>query len=199
VPRLHIMADTDHSKTAPDAPADATTPPGADDPAARIAALEADLARAQDEARQASDRWLRDRADLENVKKRLAREKQDAVRFGTEGLVRDLLGVVDNLERAVAHAAGGGNGAPLVEGVQLVLKGLQDVLGRHGVTRVAAAGAKFDPTQHEAVAHVPSAAHEAGAVVEEHQPGYRLHERLLRPALVSVSSGAPVAPKEGGD
>jgi len=173
-------------------------------PGDRIEELEAELATAREEARQANERLLRERADGENLKKRVARERGEAVRFGTESLVRDLLPVVDNLERAVQAAQGGGNGAPLVEGVNLVLKALLDVLARHGVTRVDARGARFDPTHHEAVAHVESAEHEPNAVIEEHQPGYRLHERLLRPALVTVSKGASgpppnLAKPRGGD
>src|SRR5262249_22191630 len=82
---------------------------------------------------------------------------------------------------------GGGNGKPLVEGVELVLKSLLDVLERHGVTRVAAKGSRFDPAHHEAMAHVETTEHEPNSVVQEHQPGYRLNERLLRPALVSVA------------
>ena len=148
----------------------------------------------------AKERWLRERADAENLKKRTARERADAVRFGTENLVRDLLPVVDNLERAVQAARGGGDGASLVEGVSLVLKALHDVLARHGVTRVEAEGTRFDPAHHEAVAHVESAEHEPNAVIQEHQPGYRLHDRLLRPAMVSVSKGpSNLANPEGGD
>jgi molecular chaperone GrpE len=181
--------DLDHRAVAPEAP----------EPD-RIAGLEAELAAAREEARQANDRWLRERADAENLKKRAAREQSDAVRYGIERLVRDLLPIVDNLERAIQAAEGGGNGKPLVEGVSLVLKGMLDVLSRHGVSRVEAEGTRFDPTHHEAVAHVESAAHEPNAVVEEHQPGYRLHDRLLRPALVTVAKGrSNLAKPEGGD
>jgi molecular chaperone GrpE len=193
------MADTDETRTTEgpkeSVPADEPRVDRADDPATRIAELEAALAAAREEARTSHDRWLRERADLENLKKRMAREKSEAVRFGIEALVKDLLPAVDNLERALSHAQSGGNGKPLRDGVELVLKSILDVLQRHGVTRVEARGERFDPAHHEAVAHVESAQHAAGQVVEEHQPGYRLHERLLRPALVTVSKGAPA----GGD
>jgi molecular chaperone GrpE len=186
-----------------DRPADthpADPDPAAGQPGDRVGTLEAELAAAREEVRQANERVLRERADAENVKKRAAREQSEAVRYGTERLVRDLLPIVDNLERAVQAAEGGGDGKPLVEGVSLVLKGLLDVLSRHGVTRVDAQGSRFDPAHHEAVAHVESPEHDANAVIEEHQPGYRLHDRLLRPALVTVSKGrSNLANPEGGD
>lgn len=183
---------------------DAGAAPQPSEPAARSAALEAELEAAREEARQANERWVRERADGENLKKRAARERVEEVRAATASLMRDLLPVVDNLERAVQAAQGGGNGQPLVEGVSLVLKNLTDVLARHGVTRVESTGARFDPSHHEAVAHVESAEHEPNAVIEEHQPGYRHHDRLLRPALVTVSkgpSGRPpnLAKPRGGD
>jgi molecular chaperone GrpE len=164
---------------------DETNP--APDLATRVAALESELATVRDEARQNHDRWVRERADLENVKRRAERERAETVRFGNERDLKDLLPVLDNLQRAVEHARGGGDGEPLLEGVALVLKALLDVLERHGVTRVGARGEVFDPAHHEAVAHVPTAEHEPNRVIEEHQAGYRLHDRLLRPALVSVA------------
>ncbi len=168
-------------------------PPAADPEALarRVAELEADLVAARDEARVAQDRWVRERADLENLKRRSAKERQDAVRYGNESLLRDLLPVVDNLERALGAAGGGGNGKSLVDGVELVLKAFMDTLQRNGVERVPAKGAPFDPAVHEAVAYVESPSHPAQQVIEEHQAGYRLNDRLLRPAMVTVSKGRP--------
>ena len=158
-----------------------------DDLRARITALEADLAAAREEARQNHDRWLRERADVENLKRRAAREREETVRYANASVLKDMLPIIDNLERAVEHARGGGNGRTLADGVALVLKSLLDVLERHGVTRIAAKGEPFDPAHHEAMAHVETAEHEPNRVIEEHQPGYRLNDRLLRPALVSVA------------
>ena len=181
---------------------DAPPPADPDALARRVAELEAGLAAARDDARSGQDRWMRERADLENFKKRSARERQDAVRFGNESLLRDLLPVVDNLERAVGAASGGGNGKSLAEGVELVLKAFMDALQRNGVERVPAKGAPFDPAVHEAVAYVESPSHPAQQVIEEHQAGYRLNDRLLRPAMVTVSKGRPgpknLANDEGG-
>ena len=157
------------------------------------------VAAAREEARQNHERWLRAAAELENFKKRVARERAEAVRFANEAFIRDLLPVVDNLERALEHARGGGNGKSIVEGVELVLKGLVDVLERHGVTKVEAAGAPFDPTHHEAVAHVETGELEPNRVLAQHQAGYLLNERLLRPALVSVSKAPPADGKLAKD
>ena len=180
---------------------DSTEPLGIQ-PGDRVAELEAELAARARRRKDAKERWLRERADVENLKKRTARERADAVRFGTENLVRDLLPVVDNLERAVQAAQGGGDGSSLVEGVSLVLKALHDVLGRHGVTRVEAEGTRFDPATHEAVAHVESAEHRAQRRHRGAPAGYRLHDRLLRPAMVTRvegASGSNLANAEGGD
>lgn len=150
------------------------------------------------EAKTNYDRFMRQAAELDNFKKRASREREDAVRFANESLIKDLLPVIDNLERAVAHASGGGNGNPIVEGVEMVLKGLLDALAKHGVTQISAVGQPFDPTMHEAMAQVESQTHQPNSVVDELHKGYTLRNRLLRPALVSVAK-APITQEKKND
>lgn len=152
---------------------------------AEIHRLRQQLEEKEQEARTNWDRLLRERAELENFKRRMQREKAEALRFATEPLVRELIPVIDNLERAVEH--GGGDGQSVIEGVRMVLKSLLDILERHGVKRIDAVGEQFDPARHEAMAQVHSPEHEPNQVVEQHHSGYMLHDRLLRPALVTVS------------
>jgi molecular chaperone GrpE len=150
------------------------------------------------EANEYHDRYLRQLAELENFKRRINREKDEAIRFANEALVKDLLPVVDNLERAVAHAKGGGNGRPLVEGVEMVLRGLFDMLAKHGVVQIVAIGQPFDPEKHEAMAQVESATNQPNTVVDEYHKGYLLRDRLLRPSLVSVAK-APESQEKKND
>jgi molecular chaperone GrpE len=150
------------------------------------------------EANQYHDLYLRQVAELENFKRRINREKDDAIRFANEALVKDLLPVMDNLERAIAHAKGGGNGRPLVEGVEMVLRGLFDTLAKHGVVQISAVGQPFDPGKHEAMAQVESATYQPNTVVEEYHKGYLLRDRLLRPSLVSVAK-APESQEKKND
>jgi molecular chaperone GrpE len=150
------------------------------------------------EAEHNYDRWLRQTAELDNFKKRTARERDEAIRLANEALIKDLLPVVDNLERAVAHASGGGKGKPLVEGVEMVLRQFLDVLTKHGAVQMLAVGQPFDPAKHEAMTQVESADHEPNSVVEEHQKGYLFRDRLLRPALVSVAKAPRTKEKKNG-
>lgn len=149
-----------------------------------------EVERLKAEVNELKDRLLRDRAELENFKRRQARDKTDALRFANEGLLRDLLPLIDNLYRAVEHARGSSETAAIADGVEMTLRGLTDALERHGVKIVEALGLPFDPTHHEAVAHVESE-HPPNTVVGEHQRGYLLHDRLLRPALVTVGKPRP--------
>ena len=146
----------------------------------------------------AKDQLLRERAELENFKRRMQREKSEALRYASEQLLRDILPVLDNLERAVGAASSSEASSTdaavqasrvesLVTGIKMVLHQFRETLGRFGVTRIESAGQNFDPSHHEAVAHVETDQHPTGAVVDEHASGYRLHERLLRPAQVTVA------------
>jgi len=164
-----------------------------------IADLRKELEAKELEAKNSYERYLRQAAELDNSKKRAARERDEAIRFANEALIKDLLPVVDNLERAVAHASGGGNGKPLVEGVEMVLKALLDVLMKHGAVQITALGQLFDPSKHEAMAQVESDTHEPNSVVDELHKGYMLRDRLLRPALVSVAKAIKSQGKKNDD
>ena len=149
--------------------------------------IEERLAEAEKTAAENHDQFLRARADLENAKRRFDRGLAERTRYGAEGIARDLLQTVDDLERAIEHAREAGEADSLIEGVELVLKGVMACLANHSVTQIEAAGRPFDPNHHEAIAHVESAEVEAGTVLDEHRSGFLLHDRLLRPAMVSVA------------
>ncbi len=158
----------------------------------------ASLAAERDEIK---DRMLRIAADFENWKKRARKEQTDAVAQAREALLRDMLEVVDNLERAAAQTAAGNgvvDGGAVLKGVNLVLRLFQQKLERYEVKPFEAAGQPFDPRVHEAISRVASADVPAGNVAAELQKGYKISERLLRPAMVSVSTGpAQSKPSEG--
>jgi molecular chaperone GrpE len=141
------------------------------------------------------DKFLRATAELENYRKRVAREKEELARFTSERVLSALLPVLDNLERAInaAHQHGAQN-SPLLEGITQVHNQFRRSLVDLGLREIAAnVGHAFDPNLHEAVGHVESAEHPEGHVVEQLQPGYKLADRLLRPARVVVSKGLPAA------
>lgn len=152
----------------------------------------------EEEAKNYYDRFLRQVAELDNFKKRTLREKEEAIRYANEHIIKDLLPLLDNLERAVTHAKGGGNGKPLAAGVEMILKEFFNVLGKHGVVQISAAGDLFDPGKHEAMAQIETDAHAPNTVVEEHHKGYLLHDRLLRPALVTVAKSPDTKEKKNG-
>jgi molecular chaperone GrpE len=163
------------------ATAEAPTPPLT--PEQRIAALEA-------ERNEAKDRMLRIAADFENFKKRARISQAEAETTARERVLRDVLDVADNLERATdAHGAGAADIESVLKGVTLVLRVIQQKLERHEVRPFESKGQVFDPRIHEAISRVESADVPAGAVAIELQKGYRIGDKLLRPAMVSVSSG----------
>jgi molecular chaperone GrpE len=154
------------------------------------------------EAERQEERLARLSADLENLRRRSLKEREDAFRYGHENLVKDLLGSVDNLERAVAHAQSredGGDFESMLQGVELVQRELIGALSKHGVERIDADGQPFDPTEHEAMAQKEDDSVPAHTVVEVYQAGYKLRDRLLRPARVVVSKTGESADKQGSE
>lgn len=143
-------------KLTPDLEAKAETE---QEPGSIIEKLQAQITDKDKEIAELKDRYLRALADHENARKRLRQQSDEAVRLQRENFLRDLLPVVDNLERAVDAARGGGNGKPIVEGVEMVLRGLLDLLKAHGVTQLTSVGQPFDPQRHEAVDQIESSQH----------------------------------------
>lgn len=159
--------------------------------------LQGVLDQTQKEAKSLHERLLRVTADYENFKKRQNREKEEALKFANEKLLKELLPVIDNMERAteVAKKAVAESDADVVgsvvEGVEMVHKSFMDTFKKFGIEGFSAHGEKFDPAKHEAVAQREDASVPSGRVIEEYQRGYTLHGRLVRPSMVIVSSGGP--------
>ena len=157
-----------------------------------IKRLEADLAAKETEAAVNWDKFLRERADLENLRKRFQKEKEDLFKYGNENLIQEILPSVDNLERALEHATADNCASAISEGVKMTLNMLLASLKKFGVTPIEAKGATFDPAFHQAMAQVEDSGQEPNTVVQEFQKGYMLNDRLLRPAMVTVAT-APKA------
>jgi molecular chaperone GrpE len=147
-----------------------------------IANLQSDLDRFRDLA-------LRTQADFENYKKRSARERDDGIKYANSSLLERLLPIVDNFELGLSAARGEGEDSPVLSGMSMVLKQLSDFLIENGLRPIDAVGHQFDPNLHEAIAHEPSDEFAEGKVIRQTRRGYRLKDRLLRPATVVVSSG----------
>jgi molecular chaperone GrpE len=147
------------------------------------------LDRALREAAENRDRWMRAVAELENYKKRTLQEKSRLLKYKNEELLRDLLPIVDNMERALGHCEGEGRCDPLTEGVSMISGMFRDTLGRFGVTEIKSLGEPFDPHVHEALAKIPVKDQPPNTVVEVLEKGYLYQDRLLRPAKVAVSAG----------
>lgn len=156
------------------------------------------LVKKEEEIKQLQDRVLRLAAEMENTRKRLEREKMDGISFANESLIRELLPVIDNLERALQHGEQETNCKGVLEGVKMTLKAFSEVLGRFGCSSFEAVGKTFDPNYHEAVMQQESSEYPEKTVLQEMQKGYTLRDRLVRPALVIVSK-APHNPSLAGE
>jgi molecular chaperone GrpE len=154
--------------------------------------LKAELAATEKAGKEFEDRYMRLCAEFENYKKRSAREAQDFRKFANEALIKDLLPVIDNLERAIQSSSPQENhpenfNGSIIEGVQMTLNEILKVLERFHAKPIDSLGQPFDPNYHEAVGQEESDEHEDNIVVREFQRGYLLHDRLIRPAMVMVS------------
>jgi molecular chaperone GrpE len=163
-------------------------------PQDHIAGLEAELAAMKDQ-------MLRALAEAENTRRRAERDRQEATKYGAVGLARDLLSVSDNLRRALEALPedardGDGWAKDLITGVELIEREVLDAFGKHGVVKMEPLGEPFDHNFHQAMFELEDLEKPAGTVVQQMQPGYRLHDRLLRAAMVGVSKGGPKAEKK---
>ena len=178
------MSETDRDEEGANA---AQSPGQGGESAGAESGAEARLQRAEEAAAEFREQFLRTAAELENVRRRATRDVENAHRFGVERFARELLAVVDSLEIGREAARGAGEGGALAEGMDATLRLLMSVLEKFGVTPVEALGETFDPEAHEAIMTQPSNEAAPDTVVGVVQQGYRIHDRLLRPARVIVA------------
>jgi len=163
--------------------------------------LRAQLAEKDKEIAELKDKYLRTLADSENARKRIRQQSEESVRIQRESILRDLLPIIDNLERALAAARNGTDTKTIVDGVEMTVRALIDFLRAQGVTPVQSVGQAFDPNRHEAVDQVASDTHPPNTVVDEFHRGYLIGDRTLRPARVSVAkeAGTNSGQRSGGE
>ena len=149
--------------------------------------LEQQLELKTEEARISQDKYLRLAAEFENYKRRSQRDQSDSIKFGNEKLIKDLLPTLDNLERAIQSAEEQQSTGALLEGIILTHKQFLETLSKLGLHQISSLGEEFDPAKHQAVAQVESDTVPLNNVIEEYQKGYFLHERIIRPAMVTVA------------
>ena len=172
-----------------DAAAEETAAPAPVDP----------VVEAKAEALRFKEQWMRSAADFDNFRKRSRKELEDTRKSGREELLKDLLPVFDNLERAMTSAERATEVKPVSDGLKMVLRQFTDTLGRSGITKVPTVGNLFDPGLHEAIQQVETDEHPAGTVVAEVQPGYLQGDRLVRAAMVVVAKPKPTTTDGGKD
>jgi len=177
----------DRNRSAPVEDASSETIDGEREPAGPEAGA-AELDDLKKQLNEKQDRLLRALAEVDNIKRRTQRERDEYVRYANERLIRELLPAIDNFDRALEAARATGEAAQVVEGVALIQRELLKVLERVGVTRYSALGERFDPNRHEATGRVMSGTHPPDTVVAEMAPGYLLNGRVLRAAQVLVAA-----------
>lgn len=185
--KIDGRAENPEFDDAPPGPdADRMTPDGSK---SQPASPEETIARLQAQIDQQKDQTLRDRADLENTRKRLQREKEEAVRYANTRLLETLLPILDNFELGMMEARRTAEGSAVLVGMSMVQKQLENFLTESGLQSIEATGQKFDPNLHEALGEEPSAEVPEGQVLRVQRKGYKLKDRLIRPASVFVSKG----------
>jgi molecular chaperone GrpE len=152
------------------------------------AALVDELNKLRAELDDARDRTLRAQAELDNFRKRSRRELEDERRYANAPLLRDLLPVLDNMGRAIQAAEKSPDPASLLEGFKMLKQQLESALARHHCVEIPAAGQAFDPNLHSAISSQPSREHAEHTILHVAQPGYKLHDRVIRPSQVIVST-----------
>ncbi|TGE32535.1 nucleotide exchange factor GrpE [Desulfosporosinus sp. Sb-LF] len=157
-------------------------------PQEKILTLEAELAQSRAKAEEHFDRLQRLQAEFDNYRKRTQKEKTELIKYASERLVGELLPVLDNFERAASAAQINPDFTSFSQGVDMILRQMQNTLGKEGLKAMEAVGQPFDPNLHEAVLRVESEEHPENTVVEELQKGYYLKEKVLRPSMVKVSN-----------
>lgn len=184
--------DPDSTLVPPELPAEAASDPGSE-----LRQLREALEAKTREAEANWERYVRTVAEYDNARKRAARDREDYVRTANEALLRELLPVLDNFDRALQAARGDAGAAAVTAGVELIQRELLRVLEKVGVTPFASLGAAFDPERHEAIARVPASGEPEMTVVGETARGYLLHGRVLRPAMVTVAMTPEPDPPAG--
>ena len=154
-----------------------------------LANLEAEYEAYKAESEKQHDQMLRTIAEFDNSRKRAEREKEESLKYALESFAKELIPTIDSIERAIQSTKESQDVDALAEGVEMIYKGLLSTLEKRGVTPIEAVNEPFDPMQHEAVMHVESESVPENAVIEEWQKGYMLHNRVIRPSMVSVSKG----------
>ncbi|MBT6157470.1 MAG: nucleotide exchange factor GrpE [Planctomycetaceae bacterium] len=188
--KVIVVSDTEKQQPTEDSQtADPATETSAEAPVELT--LEEQLAACRNESQEHYDQMLRARAELENVRKRAQKEQQEIRQFQSMSMIRDLLPTLDNLGRAIEAAGSSDSVDGLLQGVEMVRKQLADALARYSVKPIESVGKPFDPNLHEAVQQLPSADYPAMTVLQEVERGYTLHDRVVRPSKVIVSSEPP--------
>lgn len=162
--------------------------PEQQEPAEDLWTMKQELDRYKEEARQYYDHYLRALADMENMRKRTTRERDEYVKYAALPIIKKVLPIIDDLERALTMSAQHQDYASLHKGVEMILKSLAEMIKTEGVEAIEAKGKPFDPEYHEPLILEESTDHPSNTVVEELQKGYILHGRVLRPSLVKVSN-----------